>query len=86
MTQYEQDLKQYVKVNDGVMTKATYNLLISIRDVKLWKAGMRPHRGWKLKHVKEYFGVLGSADFVLEHLYKLKDEFDQAKANIDLQI
>lgn len=85
MTQYEQDLKQYVKVNDGVMTKATYNLLISIRDVKLWKAGMRPHRGWKLKHVKEYFGVLGSADFVLGHLYKLKGEFDQEKANIDLQ-
>ena len=84
MNRYEEDKLTYVKVNDGVMTRATWNLLISIRDVKLWKAGIRPHRHWRLKHVKEYFGVLGSADFVLRHLLKLKAELDAKKTNIEL--
>ena len=84
MNRYQEDLKTFVQVNDGLMTRATWNLLISIRDVKLWKAGIRPHRHWRLKHVKEYFGILGNADFILQHLYKLKDELETKNANIEL--
>ena len=84
MTQYEKDKKSVIKVNDGVMTQATWNLLISIRDVKLWKVGMRPHRHWRIKHVKDYFGVTGGTTKILAHLYKLKDELDAEKSNIAL--
>ena len=85
MTQYEEDQRKVIKINDGFMSVGIYNLIISIRDVKLWQSGMRPHKNWKLKHVKEYFGVLGSASFVLNHLENLKAEYDQALSNIDLQ-
>lgn len=81
---YENDKDQIIKINDGFMTKAHYNLLISIRDVKLWKAGIRPHRHWRLKHVKEYFGVLGNADFILQHLLKLKTEIKSKTTNLEL--
>jgi hypothetical protein len=84
MTQYETDLEKIIKVNDGLMTRATYNLIISIRDVKLWKAGMKPHRFWKITDVKNYFGLKGNADKVLEGLYKLKATYDNAKTNIEL--
>lgn len=81
---YEQDKKNIIKINDGFMSRAHFNLIVSIRDVKLWKAGIRPHRHWRLKHVKEYFGVLGSADFVLQHLLKLKTEIRNENTNIEI--
>ena len=84
MTQYEKDLDQVIKVNDGLMSIGIYNLLISIRDLKLYKAGIKPHKGWRLKHVKEYFGIIGNADTVLEFLEMYRTELEQSKSNIDL--
>ncbi len=84
MTQYETDMEKVIKVNDGLMTRATYNLIISIRDVKLWKAGMRPHRLWKITDVKNYFGLKGNPDKILEGLMQLKATYDNAKTNIEL--
>ncbi len=49
-----------ISVNGINMPKAYYNLIISVRDLKLWKIGMKPHRFWKVTDVKRYFGLTGN--------------------------
>ncbi len=83
-TQYQLDHKKVMKVNDGFMTRATWNLLVSIRDVKLWKAGLRPHRGWKISQVKQYFGLKGNTDKVIQGLEDLKAEYELIQKNLEL--
>ena len=68
MTQYEKDLERTINFNGRQMPIAYYNLVLSIRDVSLWTKGMKPHRNWKLKQVKEYFGITGNADKILDRL------------------
>ena len=75
MTQYEKDLKRYINFNNSSMRLAHYILLLSIREVKIWKSERRkPYINWRLKQVKEYFGIKGNSDFVLQQLLKLKAE------------
>ena len=82
MTGYEQDQKVAIKINDSIATRAWYNLVVSIRDVKLWKAGMRPHRHWRITDVKNYFGVKGNTQKVLDQLVTLKEEYETGKTNL----
>lgn len=82
MTRYEQDQKIAIKINDSIATRAWYNLVISIRDVKLWKAGMKPHRHWRITDVKKYFGVKGNTQKVLDQLVTLKEEYETGKTNL----
>jgi hypothetical protein len=77
MTQFELDLKKQMRVNDGYMSVAVYNLLVSIRDVKLYRIGLKPHRNWQISHVKNYFGIKGNKDTILQELNRLKDELKQ---------
>lgn len=75
MTQYEKDQKRYIDFDGSSMIRAHYILLLSIREVKIWKSERRrPYISWRLKQVKEYFGIKGSSDFVLQQLLKLKAE------------
>ena len=37
--------------------KAMYNLICSKRDLSLFCKGIKPHRKWRLKDVKTYFGL-----------------------------
>tara|TARA_Y100001937_G_scaffold79059_1_gene107158 strand:- start:136 stop:405 length:270 start_codon:yes stop_codon:yes gene_type:complete len=68
-TQFEQDLTKTIRMNDGFMAVGVYNLILSIRDMKLFcKIGMKPHRRWRMKDVKWYFGVNGGKDKVLAQL------------------
>ena len=76
-TQFDKDLEVIMAINDGYQTRAWYNLVISIRDVSLWTKGIAPHRHWRLKHVKEYFGVKGNAKKILEQLKYKKELYDQ---------
>ena len=50
-----------------------YNLIISIRDLKIWKAGMRPHRHWRITDVKKYFGITGKVDTLINRLTDFKE-------------
>jgi len=45
-----------------------WNLSLSIRDLKLYSKGIKPHRRWKISPVKEYFGVNGSKKTLLSKL------------------
>jgi capsule polysaccharide export protein KpsC/LpsZ len=62
-------------MNGNPMHKGFYNLIVSIRDVKLFIVGMKPHSNWKYKNVKEYFGLKGNKENVLNQLEQLKREY-----------
>ena len=74
MTQFEQDLNNPLVINGAASSKAFYNLVVSIRDMKLYQIGMKPNRFWKVSDVKTYFGVKGNKEAVLEQLIALKEK------------
>lgn len=79
-TQFEQDLTKTIRMNDGFMAVGVYNLILSIRDMKLFcKIGMKPNRHWRMKHVKTYFGVNGGKDKVLAQLEEFMDALKTAE-------
>ena len=57
------------------MTRAEWNLVISIRDVGLFTKGIKPYKDWKFGSVKEYFGIKGRKDKVYEQLIKMLEEY-----------
>jgi hypothetical protein len=69
-TQFEVDFGNEFSVNGAPMSRAYWNLIISIRDCKLYSVGIKPHRAWKISDVKWYFGVKGNAVQIAQ---KLKD-------------
>lgn len=72
MTPFEKDMLLNINFNGKDMPRGYYNLIISIRDVSLWNKGIKAHRYWRLKDVKEYFGIRGNGEKVLEQLRELQ--------------
>ena len=64
-----------LSMNGTPMHKGFYNLVVSIRDVKLFISRMKPHRHWKFNDTKKYFGLKGNKHKVLEQLEQLKNEY-----------
>mgnify|MGYP000300706319 FL=1 len=79
MTRFEQDKEVFFRYIDSngsrPMSRAYWNLVVSIRDVGLFCKGIAPNRHWRLKHVKEYFGVKGSKQKIYDQLNKILDEY-----------
>ena len=75
MTQFEQDLEQDLSVNGSASSKGMWNLIVSKRDLGLWKRGMKPHRHWKVTDVKRYFGLKGNKEKIYEDICKMVDEY-----------
>tara|TARA_R100001369_G_scaffold18188_1_gene33642 strand:+ start:34 stop:441 length:408 start_codon:yes stop_codon:yes gene_type:complete len=74
MTEFEQDLKQDMSINGGASSKGMYNLVVSKRDLGLWKIGMKPNRHWKVSDVKKYFGLKGSKEKIYDDICKMVEE------------
>lgn len=70
------DESKVISVNGNPMARGYYNLILSIRDVKLYSAGMKPHRFWKISDVKYYFGLKGDSDKMACQLQELKQIID----------
>ena len=54
-----------------------------VSDASLYTKGITPYRGFRLKDVKDFFGVKGNKDKVLEMLEHLKvtmENFEELKA------
>ena len=51
---------------------ALYNLAVCVGQVKLFSKGIKPSRHWRLKDVKNYFGLSGGTDKVLAQLEQLQ--------------
>ena len=75
---YFADLQKPRRIKDGVMSIGIYNLIVSIRDLKIYSRGIKPHRNWRITDVKKYFGVQGST---LNILSKLELELEMYKYN-----
>jgi len=73
-TQFEADFAKSAElnVNGAPTSKAYWNLILSIRDCKLYSKGIKPHRFWKISDVKAYFGVKGNAQGIAEKLEQYK--------------
>ena len=67
--QFLKDLKN----TDNEVNRAKYNLIVSVRDLKLYSKGIKPHRSWSINSVKRYFGLKGNTNKVLNDLQSIKD-------------
>jgi hypothetical protein len=81
MTQYELDKYVVMNYDNQPMSRAYYNLCISIRDVSLFSKGIKAHRFWRLKDVKQYFGVTGGTLKVLEQLKQMQKSYYEDKSS-----
>jgi hypothetical protein len=75
MTQFEKDLKQDLYVNGKESSRGMWNLIVSKRDLGLWKTGMKPNRHWKVTDVKKYFGLKGNKEKLYEDICKMVEEY-----------
>lgn len=80
-TSVEPATHSIVNINGTDYPRAMWNLILSRRDLGLWRAGIRPHRNWRVTHVKKYFGVKGNTDKVHNYVVVLCGMFD---ANVEL--
>ena len=72
-TKFQADLGQSLNVNGSPMPAGVWNLLLSIRDCKLYSKGIKPHRNWRISDVKWYFGVKGGAGEIAKRLEEYKE-------------
>jgi len=73
-TQFEIDWYKPMNINGMESNKGYYNLILTIRDLGLYtEVGLKPHRHWRLKDVKKYFGITGSASSMLTRLQEFKN-------------
>ena len=56
----------------GAANLALYNLAVCVGQVKLFSKGIKPSRYWRLKDVKNYFGLSGGTDKILAQLEQLQ--------------
>jgi len=69
--------KQTIDYNGSAMNLAYYNIIVSIRDLKLWEVGMKPDRHWYVTDVKKYFGLVGRDKTKIRMaLEKMRDDFN----------
>jgi len=72
-TKFAEDMTNTTQMNGKPMPWGIWNLLCSIRDVKLYAKGIKINRHWKISDVKWYFGVKGSAEAIAETLEAYRD-------------
>lgn len=79
MTGFERDKEVMFRYGDSngtrMMSRAYWNLVISIRDVALYNKGIKPNRNWKITNVKHYFGVKGNKEAVYFKLQQMLEDY-----------
>jgi len=76
-SRFFQDMEVPFNINGHDSNRATWNLICSIRDVKLFNKGLIITRSWRLKHVKDYFNIKGNSHKIQNQLEQIKDFFVQ---------
>ena len=72
-TMFQDDLKNTLFINGNTSSRGYYNLILSIRDCKLYSKGIKPHRNWKITDVKNYFGIKGNATELYTQLEEIRN-------------
>ena len=70
---YHLQSDEYIDLNGKPIHQAVWNLILSKRDLGLWKVGMKPHRAWYVSDVKKYFGLKGNKEAIYKQIVFLKD-------------
>lgn len=65
-----------INVNGSDWSLGIYNLTICRSQVNLFCKGIIPHRNWRLKDIKFYFGITGGKEKVLAILNELCEAYD----------
>jgi len=68
----------------GGVNKGMYNLIVCTNAVKQYTKGIKPHRYWRLKDVKNYFGLNGGTSSILKQLQAIKSNIDNIIKDINL--
>jgi len=69
--QFIKDLEKQTNQIEGAKF-ALYNLAVCVGQVKMFSKGIKPSRHWRLKDVKNYFGLSGGTNKVLAQLEQLQ--------------
>jgi len=86
LTQFEQDIAVPLQINGKQSNRGWWNLVVSIRDLKLWAKGIKAHRNWKVTAVKEYFGLTGNnRQKLVEQLEAIKVKYEAGEYHEKLQ-
>ena len=72
-TKFQADLGKSLNLNGNKTSMAYWNLIVSIRDCKLYSGGIKSNRHWKISDVKWYFGVKGNAVEIAKTLEAYKN-------------
>lgn len=64
---------QFIKDLENNNRMALWNLSIIRGQLKLFSKGIKPNRHWRLKDVKNYIGMSGSKEVLLEKVILLND-------------
>ena len=64
---------QFIKDLENNNKMALWNLTIIRGQLKLFSKGIKPNRHWRLKDVKNYIGMSGNKEVLLEKVIKLND-------------
>jgi len=75
-TQFQADLGNDIQMNGKPMARGIWNLLLSKRDCRMFSRGIKPHRNWKLRDVKWYFGIAGGKEKCLAQLESYMEILD----------
>ena len=71
--EYDRDPSTQRNFSKGA-DKPIYNLSVSRRDITMYvRHGMKPTRGWKVSLVKNYFGIKGSGEKLLDEFTEIYD-------------
>ncbi len=71
-----------MNVNGHPMSRATWNLIMTKRDLSMWtQFRTKPHRRWQVSQVKAYFGIKGTGQTLLDRFLALQDETNRMIAD-----
>lgn len=70
-------------VNGNFMPHALWNFACSYRDINMWVGfKTKPHRNWTISQCKEYFGLKGNGQKLLDQFEAIKTEVDDILNNL----
>ena len=72
-TGFEKDWNRPIMINQVKSNKGYYNLVVTLRDLKLHSKGIKPHRNWRISDVKKYFGIKGNTQTLIQRLEDFLD-------------
>ena len=68
----EEHKLEQIKSEKKVMNIAIWNLIHTKRDLNMYvKFGIKPTRAWKVSHVKNYFGIKGTGQKLLDNFMEI---------------